>query len=189
MNKKLLSLILAMVVFSLAACGRQGRISSSEPICLQGMSRADVVQIAEEMLVDMRFVIEKSDIDDGVVQTRPLRGAQVFEFWRSDSAGGINTAESNIHSLRRTVRLDVFDSEGRTCVKCGVGVQRLSIPEKEIASMSQAAGLFSRGDSSLQKLTINKEQKAAMEWIDLGTDAALETKILGRLEEKVNESK
>ena len=189
MNKKHLYLILIAVVFSLAGCGRQVQISSSEPICLQSASRSEVVEIAEDMLVRMRFVIEKSDVEDGVIQTRPLRGAQVFEFWRSDSAGGINTAEANLHSLRRTVRLDVFDSGGLMCVKCGVDVQRLSIPEKPISSMSQAAGLFSGGNASMQKLSLNKEQKAAMEWIDLGEDAALETKILELIEEKVNESK
>ena len=62
---------------------------------------------AERVLTRMHFAIEKLDAEQGVVKTRPLRGAQFFEFWRSDNVSSYDCEEANLQSVRRTVELRV----------------------------------------------------------------------------------
>ena len=68
---------------------------------------AEVVDAAGDVLTRMHFVIEKLDAEQGLVRTRPLRGAQFFEMWRSDNASTFAWEESNLQSIRRAVELRV----------------------------------------------------------------------------------
>ena len=69
--------------------------------------------------------------------------------------------------------------------KCDAQTQRLSMPQRQIASVSQAAGLYTRGNSNQQRLQTQPEQDETMTWMDLGADPALETEILRRLQKKI----
>ena len=120
---------------------------------------------AEDVLTSMQFVIEKSDLVSGLIRTKPLRGSQFFELWRSDNVSAKSTAEANLHSIQRTVQLTISEQGNRVCVKCDVEVQRLS--------------------SGMQRLALNEKQQEEMSWIDLGGDPGLERKILQRLKNKI----
>jgi hypothetical protein len=144
------------------------------------------MRAAEEVLGDMHFTIAKIDGESGYIKTEPLTAAQWFEFWRSDNVGAFNAAEANLHSIRRTVGLNIDQQDEKLCVGCEVNVQRLSIPEYEVTSSSQAYAMFSASKPSMQRLKLRPEQKRTVVWVDLGRDSRLETEILKRIERQIS---
>jgi hypothetical protein len=151
----------------------------------QDISSADIMEAAEDVLAGMYFTIEKADLQNGVIRTRPLPGAQFFEFWRSDNVGAKNTLAANLHTLRRTVTLDISQQNDELRTNCDVHVQRLSLPERQVNSSTRIYGIFSQSSPSLQRLQLNPEQAKQVEWIDLGRDPQLEAEILKRIEIKL----
>jgi len=168
----------------LAGCGSENQIAGSEPVYLRTADKSRIMEIAEDVLTRMNFVVEKYDVETGFVKTKPLRGAQIFEFWRRDNVGPAAAAEANLHSIRRTAQLNVSQDNGQVCATCRVGIERLSLPEREITGMSWLAGMFTNSTRGRQRLTLKPEQQEGMAWIDLGPDAALERRILTSIEKK-----
>jgi len=175
---------IAMGLLLLVGCSSEKQISPSEPVCLRSVAKSRIMGITEDVLTGMNFVIEKYDVEAGFVRTKPLRAGQVFEFWRRDNAAPAATAEANLHSIRRTAQLNVSEESGVVCTACNVGVERLSLPEREITGMSWLAGMFTDSDQTQQRLALRPEQQEGMAWIDLGPDPALERKILALIEAK-----
>ena len=139
------------------------------------------MQIAEEVLDQLYFEIEKADTNKGYIRTRPLSGAQFFEFWRNDNVGLENELLSNLHSIRRIVELTIDTKQNTLNIDCKVRVQRLSIPPRKLTSSSQAYAKFTKSNVLLQRLELNPEQKANMAWLDLDNDKELEAEILKRI--------
>ena len=146
---------------------------------------ADMMEVAEDILAGMHFTIEKADVQSGLIRTRPLSGAQFFEFWRSDNVGADNTLAANLHTIRRTVTLDISQQDRKLRIGCEVQTQRLSLPQRQVSSSARVYGIFSLSSASLQRLKLNPEQKKEMAWIDLGRDSRLEAEILKRIEAKI----
>ena len=167
--------------FLLMGCGKQQQYEAVEPICVTGKNIPEVMQIAEDVLAKMHFTIEKADPNSGYIRTRPLAGAQFFEFWRRDNVGSFNAAEANIHSIRRIVELNMSQEEDKVSIDCDARVYRLSFPEQQITSSGRAYKIFSKSTRSMQRLTVTPEQKQAMAWIDLGEDKELASEILKRI--------
>jgi hypothetical protein len=149
------------------------------------VERQRATQAAIDVLVDMHFVLDKADVEKGLVSTRPLPGAQFFEFWRSDNVGPANAAEANLHSIRRAVDLKLSRWGEHFRVSCDVQVQRLNMPERELTSSAQAYQMFSRSTPSMQRLELGPRQEEAMQWTDLGNDTELAAEILRRIETRV----
>jgi hypothetical protein len=181
--KKSLFLILVLAAGFLHGCAQKQQIAP-EPKCLSGIDLETAMKGAELTLVRMNFVIDKADANLAIMTTRPLPGAQFFEFWRKDNVGGYNTALSSIHTLRRTVELG-FMRNNEICIVCKVKVERLSIPEKEIDSAGRAYTMFSRSNETELNLELNNEQRQKMDWIDLGRDNLLEARILNLIEKQI----
>jgi hypothetical protein len=187
MNKvKSLLFVSCAVLFSLAGCAETRRYETVEKICPPNVEKQQTMKIAEEVLGGMNFTVDKADAELGFIRTRPLTGAQWFEFWRSDNVGSFNSAEANLHSIRRIVELNISRQNGRQCIGCNVKVQRLNLPEDQVSSSSQAYRMFSESSPSKQKLKLHLEQKKGMAWVDLGNDTRLATEILKRIEDKIN---
>lgn len=190
MNRSKCAYLMAVVgIFTLVGCAAFEPIAPSKPLCITSQDRAEVMAVAEDVLTGMQFVIEKYDIDSGFIKTRPLRGGQMMELWRSDNVGAFNSAEANLHSIQRTVQLEVYQSTGQMCLRCAVNVRRLSLPEKDIISVSRMAGIFTGGRISDQRLKLSEEQKAEMAWIEMGAEPGLERKILGLIEKRIGKIK
>lgn len=186
MNKdKWVYLATVILLVGLTGCSGEQQIAPNEPVCLRTMDKSRIMEITEDVLTRMNFVVEKYDVETGFVRTKPLRAGQVFEFWRSDNASPAAWAEANLHSIRRTAQLNVSEESGVVCTTCLVGIERLSLPEREITGMSWLAGMFTDSGQTQQKLTLRPEQQEGMAWIDLGPDAALERKILTLIEKKI----
>jgi hypothetical protein len=184
MQRKEVFLYLNALVFlwiiSLAGCAQNQKAAVKESkIESTGISHA--MHAAEEVLGKMHFEIEKVDLQNGYIRTRPLAGAQFFEFWRRDNVGIQNQLLSNLHSIRRIVELNISRQTDEFNIDCKVRVQRLSMPQREITSSSQAYLMFTASSLLLQRLELNPEQKAGMAWIELDRDRKLEAEILNSI--------
>jgi hypothetical protein len=186
MNRfKTLSFTVCAVLWALGGCGKQQQLETVEQICVGDLDKASAMRTAEDTLGEMHFSIEKSDGEQGLIRTRPLAGAQFFEFWRKDSVGAFNQAEANLHSIRRIVEMDVSQKENRLCIGCNVNVQRLNLPERLLRGRGRSYEMFSVSSPRLQTLKLDAEQRGLMTWVDLGRDGPLETEILKRIEKKI----
>jgi hypothetical protein len=185
MDKVKLLLTVCVVLFFLTGCGVNRQYKALDKVCVLNLEKAEAMKAGEAVLNKMYFVIDKADSGQGVIRTRPLAGAQWFEFWRKDNVGSFNSAEANLQSIRRTAELNISRQEGQLCISCEVKAQRFSLPEREFRSGERLYGAFSKSGRSLQTLRLNSEQKKQAAWIDLGRDSRLETKILESIEKQI----
>jgi len=187
-TRALLTYALVTFALILAGCAEQQRSEEvTKQVCFANLQKLAVMQAAEDVLARMHFTIEKADAEAGLIRTRPLAGAQFFELWRSDNVGGFNFTEANLHSIRRTVELNISKQDEGLCVASDVKVERLNLPEHEVSSSARAYEMFSKSSASLQKIKLNPEQEAGMAWVELGRDERLATEILKRIEKRIAE--
>ena len=177
--------LLMACVFLLTGCAKQQQYETVEQLRLDNIEKFHAMQTAEDVLAKMHFIIEKSDVETGFIRTRPLPGAQFFEFWRSDNVGPFNSSEANLHSIRRIAELNISQDSEKLYIDCNVKTQRLNLPERQITSSAHAYEMFSKSSPSMQKLRLNKQQKIDVVWVDLEQDKQLATEILKQIEERI----
>ena len=187
-RKCMFAVAMALAAWLAGCSNQQVAVATPEPLSVAGANKTRVMSVAEDVLTQMRFTVEKADTEKGYIRTRPLRGGQLFEIWRKDNASAAQLAESSIHSIQRTVELNITESNAGVQVKCDVGVRRLSLPENDHVAQSRAANMFTASSTALQRLTVNEEQAQQMEWIELGPDPALETRILQLIQRRITGS-
>lgn len=178
--------VLAACALAMAGCARQQQKEIARPISVPDIGTSDTMEVAEDVLARMHFEIEKADIPSGYIRTAPLPGAQFFEFWRSDNVGSENSHLANLHTIRRTVELNVSDDNGLLRINCDVRVQRLSLPEREVSSSARMYGMHTRSSPTLQKLSFDFGQTRDAAWIDLDNDTKLAAEILRRIAERID---
>lgn len=169
----------------LTGCSEQQQYKANEPINRENISKSRVMEIAEDVLAKMYFTIDKVNIEDGYIRTKPLSGAQFFEFWRSDNVGTDNWLISNLHSIRRTIELQIDEKDKVFIINCDVQIYKLSLPERDIHSSAHAYNLFSVSKQTMQSIQLHPEQQKDMAWIDMGKDEQLATEILNRIEQGI----
>jgi hypothetical protein len=179
-------MLTAMAAFSGCECGQwaQGTRQECRPVEV-----ASAMKAAQDVLVGMGFQIDKYDVEAGIVRTKPLGGAQAFEVWRGDNAGGCNWAEANLHSLKRVVEITFTRTDGNVCMVCDARTMRLSLPEKQVAGTAGAHAMFTRSSSQLMTTRVNPSQEKQMAWVDMGSDARLAEKILNGVVRKLPRGK
>ncbi|MCJ7675578.1 MAG: hypothetical protein MUO33_10575 [Sedimentisphaerales bacterium] len=155
---------------------RQEQRVQVEQVCVTNIDKPQAMQIAEDVLTAMHFAIEKADLDSGLIRTRPLSGAQFFEFWRSDNVGPFYAALANLHSIRRIAEVRIQHSANGGFIRCDVQIQRLSVPEHKAAGSPGAP---------VRRLAPTPEQEKGITWIDLGKDTMLSTEILNRIQKHI----
>ncbi len=181
MNK----LVLCICTFVAAGCTQPQRQTAAGEVLVPDIGRAETMALVEDVLAEMRFTIEKADIQSGVMRTRPLSGAQFFELWRSDNVGPDNSLQANLHTIRRTAELNIVETAGQLRIGCIVRVQRLSLPERQLRSSARGYEMFSRSSSVVQRLELHAEQEKNMAWIELDNDVPLAKEILSRIEARI----
>ncbi len=171
----------------LAGCGGSVKTSSAETAVLAGPNAEMLMAAAQETLGQMRFVLDKYDIEAGYLRTRPQRASQFFEPWRQDNASGKAFAQANIDSLRRNVEVFVeSQQDGTALLRCVVNMEKLYIPPQPIRSMSRMAGMYTDSTRRQQTLTLEDQQLGQVEWVALGQDHALEQRILKQIRRQTN---
>jgi hypothetical protein len=176
------------MIFTVAfnGCAHQQRLKAiTGSAYMPHIGTNEAMKVAEDVLAEMHFEIDKADVSIGYIRTRPLPAAQLFEFWRSDNIGSENTLLANLHTIRRTVELNVNHHQGQLEIDCDVRVQRLSLPERETFSTARAYGMYTRSSPTLQKLRFDASQLRDIEWIDLEEDEKLAAEIMKRITERI----
>ena len=183
MSKFRYTLSLTALLF-FAGCQAES-FTAKESLCRQDIQRYELMALAEDILADMYFDIDKADIKHGILRTKPLPGAQFFEIWRSDNVGQYNSDLANLHSIVRTAELRFSTNNQQLCLDCNVHIHRLSLPEKEAYNPARIYRIFFDGTGALEQLELSGKQKKEMAWVDLGRDKRLETEILNRIETQI----
>lgn len=178
-------IVLTAIAVTLAGCAAKPVIPP-QPVSLTGVNKVRAMTVAEDVLTDLHFTIEKADAQKGYLVTKPLRGGQIFEVWRRDNASAVASLESAMHSLQRTARIYITEDASGIRIDCSVSVRRLSLPENDHVTQLRAAGMFTSSSHRLQRLEVSPEQAERMEWIDLGPDPDLEKKILRLIRKKLS---
>jgi hypothetical protein len=188
MKKQWICLFMCLACGFLTGCTEK-QMAAPDPKCLSGVDINSAMKSSEMVLVGMNFVIDKQDTTLHIMTTKPQAGSQFFELWRKDNVGGYNMAQSNLHSIQRTVELGFNEIQGQVCIVCTVKRERLSIPEKQLDSAGKAYSLYTTGDQTMQNMTLNAEQEKMMDWIDIGRDSRLEKVILDKIDKKITGKK
>jgi hypothetical protein len=190
-NSGLHKLLICVSLSLLAGCAENSGVRPTKQTCLSASptpSVADATSAAEQVLAQMHFTIEKLDAQAGYIKTNPLAGAQSIEPWRSDSAGLFNRMEADLHTIRRTIELNITRQADRICIDCRATTQRLSMPNSPVAS-DRGYTAISESYRAYHKPGFEAEQKSSMTWIDLGRYGQLETEIIKRIEKQLTSSK
>ena len=173
MMERLLT-VLGCVGVLLCGCNESSQLPTSNPLCMLDSSREAAMEHVSEILEGMYFTIEKYDVDKGVIATKPLRGGQMFEPWRSENVGADNIQMANLHSILRTVTVNISEKSGQTCVDCKVRVRRLAAAGRPIDGYATLPSTFTASRSDMQKLRLRHEY----EWVELADDEELAYAIL-----------
>jgi hypothetical protein len=148
---------------------------------------------------------ERVDRESGLIVSRRTTSGQWFEFWRVDSQGRYQEAESSLATIGRIVTVEVTPAEPTGQVSsplepeaperepsavCGdyrvsvcVEKERLSVPERQVTTASGALALFNVRSPTVAGR--RGPQSAEMDWIPIGRDPLLEAYLLAKF---VNES-
>lgn len=177
MARKIQLIVIAAGLFTLAGCSRPQQPCYKDNACIASTNLACSMEHSAQVLRNMHFVIDKMDTEAGYLSTQPLPGAQLVEFWRKDNVGTSNTMEANLHSLTRRVEMTFTPQDNATNVEVRVFTNRLSVKEREVASISESRRILSKSSSSLQGLNLNAKDPD-IRWIPLGRDNLLEDKIV-----------
>ncbi len=184
MKKLYLVICITALILACTGCSQNDKVQAKT--INAGCDVDTAMAATEQVLVKMNFIINKFDKNLGIITTHPLSGAQGFELWRSDNAGDFNTAEANLHSIRRAVTVKVTPQDPKVVIECDVQTQRLSMPENDISYSSQIHNAFSNSSSDMQSLHMNKGQRKKAHWIDLGSDIELANRIIAKINQKIH---
>jgi hypothetical protein len=163
-----------------AGCAGVPEMRVANPMALTDSDPATVEQVARRVLAEMRFDVVYPSARPGLLATGPLTGDSWFEFWRDDTVGSHQVAESSIHTVRRSVSLQVTPKGQGSEVLVRAKKERLSAPGVAPEQVSGSFSLYNPRDSDLQRQDELAETK--YKWIDMGRDEALEQRILGRIQ-------
>ena len=179
--------VLACVLVS--GCASEEFSQPPEPACQPDASVDQAMDAARTILTKMQFKLEKDDPEARYIRTRPLSGAQFFEFWRQDNASAFSAAQANLSSIRRIVEMEFASDNTTTCIQCRVQVLRLSIPEQPLEGAAKMGGIYTKSSSRYQTLEVDSRRAAETEWLDAGADHALERKILKLVQHEIQKGK
>ena len=185
MKKIFLSVAIIGLAVNISGCASSQQTLSTDPLCLPNTLNEQAMLKAQAVLEKMHFDIEKFDPEAGYIRTRPLSGAQFFEFWRQDNASAQAAAQANLHSLQRVAELEFTPQNTTTCVQCRVQVLRLSIPERPVEGNRQIASIYTDSSYREQSLQMDPDDLSGIEWIDVGPDRDLERKILKLIQKEI----
>lgn len=151
------------------------------------------------------FPIARIDLRQGVLVTRPATSQQWFEFWRRDSLGAYQIAESSTHTIRRRVTVELklrtptepgpnptrkrgaaVELEQQTsaepeeyAVSVLVEKERFSAPERQVTSATGALAVFSDHLPTVEG--VMGPRSLGAHWVPLGRDPLLEADLLERI--------
>ena len=185
---KLLYIVISLPV--MAGCFRQNSsvLISTTPISIENRStQADQLwEAALNTLRQHQFRLDRVDRRAGIITTRPLTSQHLFEFWRHDVDTWHDLLESTLNPLRRKVEVTIEKDDNGLWSSIAVAVhkERLSSPDRQFNSTGAAYQYFGNTlPSTTGKIHVTLEDD---QWIDQGSDLAMENYFLRKILVLVN---
>jgi hypothetical protein len=140
-----------------------------------------------EVLREHYFVPDRQDRREGLILSYPELSRQWFEFWRDDSQGSFNVAESSVQSIRRIAVVNFVPDGDDIQIWVDVNVQRKNQPQRQITTASGAIQVF-RDQVPLVITGRPAEGEEIETWVDLGKDTRQANYLLERIERRLPEA-
>ena len=145
----------------------------------------DVVwERAVAVLNDLHFMVARESKQEGMIATEFRAGSNLFEPWHHDSIGFGNRLESTLQSIRRRVFVS-FRNASPGLVTVHVRVDREIEDLPGIAANYEGGATFSESRPLERDLNQVVGQSGPSRWIPRGTDPALESEIMRRIQHAV----
>jgi hypothetical protein len=172
--------LLLVTAATLVGCARAPDARFPNPMMLPSSDPMTVEKVAQRVLLELNFEVVYPSSKPGRVDTENLTGASWFEFWRGDTVGNFQRVESSLHTIRRSVHMQVTPAPSGSQVAIRVDKERLSAPGTSPAGISQAYDIYNPRKTGLARQDEFKETQYT--WLSEGRDDALEQLILERIQ-------
>jgi hypothetical protein len=141
---------------------------------------------AEQLLVDMGYVLDRQDYRLGALTTREQLGAQIIEPWRPDQTGAKSALENTTNEQRRRILLTIKAVPEKPDfyeIAVQVVVERASNPTENLSGIVFQTGSGFGGSPILFRSDYSQGLLSTQlsNWVLMGHDPALEKKILDKL--------
>ena len=172
-------IIVAILACLLTGCATVPIALDSEPVIVE----ADLDHLWQQCQSELKnrgFSLDQVNLRSGIIETFPLVSRQWFEFWHRDTVTAVATAEASLHTIRRSVRMELSSLENsKYQLQCRVDVERLSLAPSVVSGSVQAQDVFSgtAGQIPIDSASIGKSDQNNV-WIPLARDGDLEKDIL-----------
>jgi len=168
----------AMLVAAGCTSVNHGRFANPSTFTDTDAETAEAV--ATRILRQLRFEPIIPQKSKGHIETGPVTGASWFEFWRQDTLGRRQVAESSLHTVRRRATVSISPSDGGgSKVFVRVIKERVSAPDATADSFGSTFSVHEVEESDLMRRDALEETDYT--WLPLGRDPLLEQDILQRI--------
>lgn len=165
------------MMMTLSGCGQAQRLDVDNPLTFQ----CDPDQLWLQSQTELRargFDLENVDRRAGIIETAPRTSSQWYEFWARDVVTWQGRAESSLHTLRRSVRLQMQADPGNNCqLSCQAMVDREVVAPAVVSGSARANSIFAGAAGRMPTLKSPGDQQPS-QWVSLGRDSDLEQDIL-----------
>jgi hypothetical protein len=120
------------------------------------------------------------EASEGHVTTQPMTGASWFEFWREDTRGQYQVAESSLQTTRRKASVSISPKDAGSQVFVKVVKFRKSAPDQMPQNIGSAFNIHDPEDTDLARQ--NELAPAEFDWVEMGRDGLLEQHILEQIQ-------
>lgn len=137
--------------------------------------------VAQVALAD-GFAIDREEYRNGLLTTKPLVSAQIFEPWRQDVGDLYGSVQSTISTVRRTIHFDVRRlPDGSFAAVPKVLIERHALAERRITSVTEYLDVFQTNRPLDQEYTEEGVLLLPDYWYAIGRDYSLERKLAEQL--------
>ncbi|GAB5441683.1 MAG: hypothetical protein Fues2KO_20320 [Fuerstiella sp.] len=135
---------------------------------------------AVAVLNDYHFEIARESRIEGVIETWPRAGSNLFEPWHQDSVGYTNRLESTLQSIRRKVTV-TFRNTAPGSMTMIVHVDKEIEDVPGLAAGYEGGATFSEAAPLERDLDQVVGQTGASRWLPRGNDRLLEVELLKQI--------
>ena len=179
-NRPVFWMLVLVFGAGLTGCAEK-RAEQWDPVRAAGeASFEDVWQACLDSFEDRGLEIERQDRRFGIIQSKAVVGKQFFEFWRHDTANSDDLLLSSLHTVRRTVSINISkQGAAQFQVNVEVHAERAHIAGEHLDCAVEAFELLDRQGmpaSASRRDYIHPRKEPV--WVDLGREETLEKAIM-----------
>jgi len=135
------------------------------------------------------FVIDREEYRNGVLTTKPLVSAQVFEPWKRDVGDYRGVMQSTLATMRRTIHFDLRRlPDGSFAAAPKVLIEHHALAERRITSVTEYLDVFATQRPLDEEYTEEGVLLVPDYWYATGRDYALERTLAAQLKNALSTS-